>query len=141
MHLGRLNNYILTAFLLIIVISSTIPTTARAESEGRSQASAVTHGGDGGEHEKSNVFKGFLDLGIWTIVVFLVLLFVLGKYAWKPMLQGLEQREHSIQSAMEEAKKAKEEALALRNQLAEEAAKAQDKVRQVIDQARRDAEK
>jgi F-type H+-transporting ATPase subunit b len=114
---------------------------ARAENEGRSQASADAHGGEGGDHAKSDVFKGFLDLGIWTIVVFLVLLFVLGKYAWKPMLQGLEQREHSIQSAMEEAKKAKEEAQALRSQLAEDAAKAQDNVRQVLDQARRDAEK
>ena len=34
-----------------------------------------------------------LDLTIWTIVVFLLLLFVLGRFAWKPMLQGLQKRE------------------------------------------------
>ena len=44
-----------------------------------------------------------LDLGIWTMVVFLLLLFVLGKFAWKPMLEGLEQREEAIHAALEEA--------------------------------------
>ena len=109
--------------------------------EGQTSDKQESHGKDGGDHKPDDVFGKALDLSIWTIAVFLVLLFVLGKYAWKPMLQGLEQREHSIQSAMEEAKKAKEEAQALRTQLAEDAAKAQDKVREVIDQARRDAEK
>jgi F-type H+-transporting ATPase subunit b len=65
----------------------------------------------------------------------------LRKYAWKPLLEGLEQREHSIHAAMEEAKKAREEAQALRNMLTEEAARAQEKVREVLDQARRDAER
>jgi F-type H+-transporting ATPase subunit b len=137
--------FILVAFLAIgfLLFSSSQSWAESADNpaEGHSADKDKPHAKDSGEHKKDDVFYGWLDLSIWTIVVFLVLLFVLSKYAWKPMLQGLEQREHSIQSAMEEAKKAKEEAQTLRTQLAADAAKAQDKVREVIDQARRDAEK
>jgi F-type H+-transporting ATPase subunit b len=136
---------ILVAFLaigfLLISTNRSWAENAGNAAEGQSGDKEKGHDQKSVEQKKENVFYGWLDLSIWTIVVFLVLLFVLSKYAWKPMLQGLEQREHSIQSAMEEAKKAKEEAQALRTQLAEDAAKAQDKVREVIDQARRDAEK
>jgi F-type H+-transporting ATPase subunit b len=107
----------------------------------RAGESKEAHGPEAGEPKEPGLFERALDLSIWTIVVFLVLLFVLRKYAWKPLLEGLEQREHSIHAAMEEAKKAREEAQALRNALAEEAAKAQDRVREVLDQARRDAER
>ena len=40
-----------------------------------------------------DLFGRAIDLGIWTLVVFLLLLFVLSKFAWKPMMQGLEHRE------------------------------------------------
>ena len=36
-----------------------------------------------------DIFAGALDLAIWTIVVFLLLLFIMTKFAWKPMLEGL----------------------------------------------------
>jgi F-type H+-transporting ATPase subunit b len=130
----------LSAFLAVGLLLSW-SNYSRADESGKSVTGEKQESHNKEADEHNNVFYGWLDLSIWTIVVFLVLLFILGKYAWKPMLQGLEQREHSIQSAMEEAKKAKEEALVLRNQLAEEAAKAQDKVREVIEQARRDAER
>ena len=46
---------------------------------------------------------------IWTAAVFLVLLFVLRKWAWKPILDGLQAREEGIKKNIEDAKKAKEE--------------------------------
>src|SRR5437773_1376298 len=55
--------------------------------------------GDHPTEEKSNVFKGILDLTIWTIVVFLLLVLILGKYAWGPMLEGLQKREDAIHAA------------------------------------------
>ena len=42
-------------------------------------------------------------------VIFLILLFVLGKFAWKPILTALNEREVSIQDAINQAKLAKEE--------------------------------
>ena len=95
----------------------------------------------GAKHEEgSNIFKGFVDLSIWTIVVFLVLFFVLAKFAWKPMLAGLKEREDSIHGAMEEAKAAKEEAAKL-TELQAEIAKARAEGQTVRDEARRDAER
>ena len=46
---------------------------------------------------------------IWTAAVFLVLLFVLRKWAWKPILEGLQAREDGIKKNIEDAKKAKED--------------------------------
>ncbi len=52
-----------------------------------------------------------LDPGlfIWTILTFLILFFVLSKFAWKPLLTLLESRENTIKSSLEDAEKAKQE--------------------------------
>ncbi|MCH7612636.1 MAG: F0F1 ATP synthase subunit B [Candidatus Marinimicrobia bacterium] len=52
-----------------------------------------------------------LDPGlfVWTILTFLLLLFVLAKFAWKPLLKMLKEREELIRSSLEDAEKAKEE--------------------------------
>lgn len=52
-----------------------------------------------------------LDPGlfVWTILTFLLLLFVLAKFAWKPLLKMLNEREELIRSSLEDAEKAKEE--------------------------------
>tara|TARA_B100000953_G_scaffold89993_1_gene73340 strand:- start:92 stop:595 length:504 start_codon:yes stop_codon:yes gene_type:complete len=52
-----------------------------------------------------------LDPGlfVWTILTFLLLLFVLAKFAWKPLLKMLKDREELIRSSLEDAEKAKEE--------------------------------
>jgi F-type H+-transporting ATPase subunit b len=82
-----------------------------------------------------------LDLGIWTLVVFLLLLYVLGKYAWKPMLEGLHNRERNLHGALEEARAARDDAHKLRDQFAQEMNKAHEKVRDILDEGRRDAER
>ena len=52
-----------------------------------------------------------LDPGlfIWTILTFLALLFLLAKFAWKPLLAALEDRENKIKNSLEDAEKAKAE--------------------------------
>lgn len=107
----------------------------------------VEHGGSGqtAKHDKpaehgDDVFKGALDLGIWTVVVFLGLLFVLTKFAWKPMLQGLEKREHEIHAAVEESRKAREDAEKLHKQLEAERLKGAEQVRAMLDDARKAAD-
>ena len=51
-----------------------------------------------------------LDPGlfVWTILTFLLLLTVLAKFAWKPLLKILKDREELIRSSLEDAEKAKE---------------------------------
>ena len=45
-------------------------------------------------------------LFIWTAVVFLAFIFVLSRYAWKPLLASLQQRELTIRESLEAAEKA-----------------------------------
>lgn len=80
------------------------------------------------------------DLAVWTFVVFLLLIFVLGKFAWGPIKEGLEKRELGIAAMIDEAqrnqKKAAEQLLAYEKKLAAAA----DEVREMAAQAKRDAE-
>ena len=54
-----------------------------------------------------------IGLIFWTIVVFSLLLIVLKKYAWKPILSAVDERNKSIEDALKAADKAKEEMLSL----------------------------
>ena len=46
-------------------------------------------------------------LFIWTIATFLVLLFLLQRFAWKPLLQALENRQEMIRKSLDDAEQAK----------------------------------
>lgn len=66
------------------------------------------HGGGGG-----GLFDINPGLIVWTWVVFLILLFVLRKWAWGPILGALETREKRIQEALDTAARDREEAAQL----------------------------
>jgi F-type H+-transporting ATPase subunit b len=68
-------------------------------------------------------------LFIWTIITFLVLLALLAKFAWKPLLKALESRQETIRKALDDAQKAKEELERLQTQSV-----------QILRQARLDAD-
>ena len=53
---------------------------------------------------------------IWTSVAFLVVLFLLKKLAWGPILSGLKERETSIENALRQADQAREEMARLNNE-------------------------
>lgn len=57
------------------------------------------------------------ELGIifWTTLIFCVLWFVLGKKAWKPIVNALEARENKISTALNEAEKTRQEMAALKS--------------------------
>ena len=42
-------------------------------------------------------------LFIWTIITFLVLLFLLAKFAWGPLLKALENRQETIRESLDDA--------------------------------------
>jgi F-type H+-transporting ATPase subunit b len=54
-----------------------------------------------------------IGLIFWTTIVFLLLLIVLKKYAWQPILAAVDERNKSIEDALKAADKAKKEMLAL----------------------------
>ncbi|MFA7472083.1 MAG: F0F1 ATP synthase subunit B [Spirosomataceae bacterium] len=51
----------------------------------------------------------------WMVIIFLVLVFILAKYAWGPIIKGLDEREQEIQGALDLAKKTKEEMAQLKS--------------------------
>jgi F-type H+-transporting ATPase subunit b len=55
-------------------------------------------------------------LFIWTIVVFLVLLTLLAKFAWGPLLKALDQRQAAIRKSLDDAQQAKQELERLQQQ-------------------------
>lgn len=54
------------------------------------------------------VYPG-IGLVFWMVVIFGLLLFILGKFAWKPIMNSLHEREASIDEALKSADKAREQ--------------------------------
>lgn len=80
------------------------------------------------------------DLAIWTLIVFLCLLAILGKFAWGPIMEGLEKREQSIAAMIEEAKQGQAKAAEQLKQYEAMLAAAGEEARELVGQARKDAE-
>ncbi len=57
-----------------------------------------------------------LGLIVWTVLAFLVVLFILKKFAWKPILKGLNDREENIANSIATAEKVKLEMSQLKSE-------------------------
>jgi len=75
----------------------------------------------------------------WTIVTFLVLLFILKKLAWKPILDMLEERENKIRDSLDEAEKARDEARVLLDKNNQMLREARDTSAQIIEKSKEQA--
>jgi len=82
-----------------------------------------------------------LDPGlyIWTIVVFLVLLALLAKFAWRPLLEALEKRQESIRRSLDDAAKAKQELERLQVESQRILAAARSEAEAIVARTREDA--
>ncbi len=80
-------------------------------------------------------------LFIWTIVTFLVLLTLLAKFAWKPLLEALETRQQGIRQALDDAQAAKQELQRLEQEAAQMMRKARAEAEVLITQSRADADR
>ena len=110
---------------------------AATEAEIKAASGDSSHGESGGLD-----FTGIKrwDLGIYTLIVFGILMFVLAKYAWPPMREGLEKRETNIKSALEQARQDNAAASALLAQSKRQVEETAAQVKGMIDEARRDAD-
>jgi F-type H+-transporting ATPase subunit b len=92
----------------------------------------------------------------WTVITFAILLIILKKFAWKPILEALDKREAAIKESMEKAEKAKEDAQKIleenklsnkkyieeaQKMLAESRADAEKVKEQIINQSKAEADK
>ncbi|MFH1419780.1 MAG: F0F1 ATP synthase subunit B [Planctomycetota bacterium] len=87
-----------------------------------------------------SIFAGDLGNAIWTLVIFVVVLFVLGKFAWGPILKALQHREEFIRDSLTSAKTEREEARNLLDEYTEKLNKAREDASAIVEEGRRDAE-
>ena len=73
---------------------------------------------------------------LWTTLTFLILLFVLSKVAWRPLVNALQAREQSIRDALQKAEEAKRESERLLAENAAAMAKANEETSRILKEGR-----
>lgn len=126
---------VLYGMLLTCIVVTTSPTVLPAAEEHPAHAAA---GGDHGEPSLPMNFKA--DSALWALVTFVVFLVVLSKMAWGPLNKALEQREANIRQNIADAESSRVKAETLLREHEVKLAKVQDEVKEILAEARRDAE-
>jgi F-type H+-transporting ATPase subunit b len=80
------------------------------------------------------------DLALWSAVTFLIFLFLLGRFAWKPLVAALDAREGQIRGDISAAESARLKAEQMLAEHSKRMAQVQDEIREALAQGRRDAE-
>lgn len=81
-----------------------------------------------------------IDTLIFSLLIFVLLVLLLAKYAWKPIMDGLEKREQSIAKDINDAKTANEKALSTLAQYENKLQAARDEASALVAEAKKDAE-
>jgi F-type H+-transporting ATPase subunit b len=90
--------------------------------------------------EKPNPLEFSIDLALFTLVVFMGLVFLLGAYVWKPMMAGLDKREKSIADDIEGARRANDQAQQTLKDYEKRLAAVTQEANEMLATARRDGE-
>ncbi|WZO95975.1 F0F1 ATP synthase subunit B [Isosphaeraceae bacterium EP7] len=122
--MSRLSNLALALMLLGVALAPARPARAQA-ADGHSPAAIAKHASDEVAHAEAtahtavaehaaaaeakspNILAVQLPLAVWTAVVFLGLLAVLGKFAWKPLMTAMHQREEHLEHVLLDTEKAR----------------------------------
>jgi len=86
-------------------------------------------------------FAGNVGNALWTLIIFVIVVGVLGKFAWGPVLSLLQQREQFIHKSLSDAKRDRDEAEARLRDYAAKLQSAQVEAVAIIEDARKDAER
>ena len=122
---------------------------ASHEHSGNESHKDDSHAGDFGHDDLSHANAGKSvyapeelkkDLAIYTFITFLLLLGILWKFAWGPISEGLHKREQAVADNIAAAEEANEEAHRLTADYEAKLQGAADEVREMIEEARRDAD-
>jgi F-type H+-transporting ATPase subunit b len=79
-------------------------------------------------------------LFIWTILTFLVLLYLLARFAWGPLLKALEERQETIRKSLDDADQATQELKRLQQESAQIIAEARAEAQSIVATSRAAAE-
>ena len=87
------------------------------------------------------LLKPEFGLLMWTLVSFLIVFFILKKYAWPAIVKGLKDREHSIADALSTAERVKAEMAQMKSEHEALLAQAREERGQILKEARETKEK
>lgn len=79
-------------------------------------------------------------LFIWTILTFLILLGLLAKFAWNPLLRALEERQETIRKSLDDAERTKQELERVQQESAQIVAEARAEAQTIVSRSRAEAE-
>jgi F-type H+-transporting ATPase subunit b len=128
----------LTAVLAIITIAFAGQTARAADDHSHGPESAAH--ADAGDPKLLQGFNQGVITAITTLVIFVVLVAVLGKFAWGPIAKGLQDREDKIRKDIDQAEAARKSAEDALKEYQAKLASAQAEMRKMLDQAAKDAE-
>ncbi len=138
------HSFVRLLFASIAVLAATLvlaPGAAiAAEEHGSADHADHSASGHAASASSGNPLVVDPDLAIWTAIVFLCLLAVLRKFAWGPIVEALDAREKTVQDHLAAAEAKHEEAKGLLAAHEARLATAKDEVREMLEEARRDAE-
>jgi F-type H+-transporting ATPase subunit b len=77
---------------------------------------------------------------LWTVITFIVLAVLLAKFAWKPLLTTLQERERTIRESLEQAQKARAEGEETLRRNQEILSQARRETAAILEQGKREAE-
>ena len=91
------------------------------------------------EHQSAgiDIFKPDIVMSILTWVTFFILLVILKKFAWKPILKGLDDREEHIRKSLQEADQAKEQLAQIEKKKIQILEEAKTQANAIIEQSRK----
>lgn len=101
---------------------------------------ADDHGHGGNGEGTANPLQIMFDTAIWTVLIFVAMLIVLRAKAWNPILEGLQKREETIRTSLEEAKKTRDEMASMQAAMQKELAQAHQQIPILMEEARKKAE-
>ena len=86
-------------------------------------------------------FSGDFGNALWTVLIFVLVLVVLGKFAWGPILGMLKEREDFIRKSLHDAKHDREQAEARLKEYTSQLQAARAEAASLVENARRDADR
>jgi F-type H+-transporting ATPase subunit b len=126
--------HLLLAGMMLLAAGATAPISVVANDEAAHEAGS--HAVEGPITKKPQD----TDLAIWSLVTFAVFLYVLKILAWKPITEGLDKREARIIGAISDAEAARSRAEKMLAEHQQKLDKVQEEIRDLMAEARRDAE-
>ena len=134
------NSFAVTVLLFTLVLAIAVPT----DSGGMlyAAASGDSHTEHAGEQKSVNPLDSLKkDLAFWSLVIFVGLVFILAKFAFKPIANALDEREKQVADNIAGAERANLEAKELLAQYQNRLSEAEGEVKAIVEAGKKEAER